>query len=261
MYYKCDNCGAIMDRLVSECPYCGSMNYEGSIHEYNEELEDIRENLEDIPQQQKQDYYETIHKEKNKVFKYIFNTIIFLVIGVGVYFMVNSLFFNDSYDFDQEVYLEWQNENYTQLDTWLLALDFDALFDFRDELYSKDSDEAISAFYNWEGSMFVSVYNDILYLDETYLNLGEEEVIDYFLGMYLYEYYWCLDSLESGLYTEEQEEVLSACILSFESYLSKYFSITSTQLEEWKSEAYEYGVLEWYACDVIIDTYIGGNEE
>ena len=43
----CGNCGAPMGETDAYCPYCGIMNYNGAEKEYFEQLEGIKDKLED----------------------------------------------------------------------------------------------------------------------------------------------------------------------------------------------------------------------
>ena len=48
---NCPNCGALIDENVTKCPHCGFINIEGAEKKFQEDIEDIKENIKEVKKQ------------------------------------------------------------------------------------------------------------------------------------------------------------------------------------------------------------------
>lgn len=139
MKIKCRECGALIDEQVERCPYCGAINENGAEEKYMQDMDALRDNLEDLGDIPK----EEITQEVQKHLKFTGKTVVLTLVAVAIVAVV-LLLYNKRWDIYMRIYevtqdtrnadareqLLWENENYPQLDAWYEEGNYDALLDF-----------------------------------------------------------------------------------------------------------------------------------
>ncbi len=148
MKIKCRECGALIDEQVERCPYCGAINETGAEEKYMQDMDALRDNLEDLGDIPK----EEITQEVQKHLKFTGKTVVLTLVAVAIVAVV-LLLYNKRWDIYMRIYevtqhtrsadareqLLWENENYPQLDAWYEEGNYDALLDFYRENSYVDS--------------------------------------------------------------------------------------------------------------------------
>ena len=148
MKIKCRECGALIDEQVERCPYCGAINENGAEEKYMQDMDALRDNLEDLGDIPK----EEITQEVQKHLKFTGKTVVLTLVAVAIVAVV-LLLYNKRWDIYMRIYegtqdtrnadareqLLWENENYPQLDAWYEEGNYDALLDFYRENSYVDS--------------------------------------------------------------------------------------------------------------------------
>lgn len=198
----CKYCGAEINEMVPECPYCGSTNYIGAEAEYFEKLEDVREDMEELEEVPE----EEIKKEFRKQGKFL--KIVFLIIGVIVLVFAGLLFLVDhSYERDEKKDFLWKQENYPIMDEMYEQGKYDELVEFYVQAGAEDS-----PVWSWEHSDFCSAYVDAYYLQQ----LIEKETSGKELDKYdyvsiLYHEMWLI-GIPLADFDENERELLAGYV-------------------------------------------------
>lgn len=164
----CAYCAAEYDDMLPQCPYCGSTNYKGAEAEYLNQLETVRENMENLDQIHEKEVRKAIHKQGR------FLIIVFVILGVIGALVVGLVL--------------WQQEGYTRR----RRADFlwkEQNFPIMNELYEKgayaevtelyvESRDADYPVYAWEHSDFCEIYENIVYIEATLQKEAEGYVLD-----------------------------------------------------------------------------------
>lgn len=151
----CPDCGAAFSVREKYCPYCGHINEIGDELSYQQKLEDIRDNLEDLEDVPSALYKEEAVKDAKSVGKIaIIIGAVLLVLFVSIFTFVKTLAKNTMGNVGKE--LQQQREFYASLDEMYEKGDFDSIRDvYRSNEYGIDSPINI---YNWQHNQFMIVY-------------------------------------------------------------------------------------------------------
>lgn len=191
----CPNCGGDFADWASKCPYCGNMNYQGAEKQYLDQLETLRQDMEELPEVSKEHYRRGI----GGVVKRMFWPLLVLILAAVAIAALGMLWEQYQEKKYEDRYLRtyaWEKENFPQLNQWYEAGEYDKIVEFSDRLLEEDSEFQLN---NWEHTVFVTdyykPYGDCLLLRRT-LEEGEipswEMVMDalpagIFLGFYTTE--------------------------------------------------------------------------
>lgn len=187
---KCKECGALIEEQVERCPYCGAINEMGAEQQYMQDMDELKDDLEDLGNIPK----EEITREVKKHLKFTGKTVVITLIVVAVLAVV-LLLANKSWDIYMKVYevthhirsadareqLLWEKENYPQLDEWYEEENYDALLDFYREYNYADSGIQYNMS-NWEHYALLSYYDEYRECMDFWKRLKDGEI------PYLYEY-------------------------------------------------------------------------
>ena len=147
---RCPNCGAEYEAGLLRCPYCRSVDDYQDETEYLEDLDELKDKLEDMPEDVLQE-----HKKKEVVqtaqdMKRILTVVgavaaaFLLLIGVSAFF--DQVVFGNSEskvrEREREEYL-WKQENFPKLDAFYESRDYEGLLAFADETDN-------NGIYDWE---------------------------------------------------------------------------------------------------------------
>lgn len=206
----CKECGADFDEYLSECPFCGALNYTGAEEQYLEHLEDIQDDLSDMADASAGDYHASLKRSARIMLTTFCCLILAAGLFAGIFFLIRSR--TDSADSSemQKAQLLWRNRYLDTLDEMYASGNYDGIVTFLDE---HAGDEGYSP-YSWEHLDFIEIY--ISY--QTFL--AERENLD---QTDLDAMTWCLYDAASVDYAATQD---------FYSYTAEELVI----LGEWQEE-------------------------
>ena len=136
---RCPNCGASYELGLLHCPYCKSVDDYQDESEYLEDLDELKDKLEDMPEDVLREQTKIQTMEAAKDFRKIFlivgaaAAVILLLFGAGVF--IDKVVMGNSdakmKEKAQEEYL-WKQENFPKLEELYEAKDYDGLLEFLD---------------------------------------------------------------------------------------------------------------------------------
>ena len=151
---KCSQCGADFDEQLSQCPYCGALNYSGAERQYFDHLHDLNQEMAEMGDDSEESYTSGI-KKGTKIFLTIF---IALGIVAATAIMLMVAYAKISTKRDNEAYhanMQWKREYYSQLDELYDAGQYDKILTFLDVHVN---DEGYYP-YEWDHLDFINIYN------------------------------------------------------------------------------------------------------
>jgi len=86
----CESCAGKYDDMLPECPYCGSINYKGAEAEYFNQLEEVREELEDLKEVPVEETKQEFRKQGQFLGKVFLVTVIVLALLILLYFLLQD---------------------------------------------------------------------------------------------------------------------------------------------------------------------------
>lgn len=237
---KCSNCGAEFDEKLPACPFCGMINIAGAQVEYENDMEQIQEELKDLAKAP----VTTLKKELGKQMKiFLITIIVFLtivVIFVGFFFVYDKLYFRSYSDnVDPKEQLLWEHENFPLMDEYYEQENYDAILDL--QMGEKDKFYSI---YNWEHADFLYMYTDYEYAmySRECLRRGEELSIHA-----AYDTVYCVMKFvfftDESEYAEEEWERILEWQEEMEEFMYGELKFTKEEAEEFAEQIRcEYGI-------------------
>ena len=224
----CENCGGKFQSDFSYCPYCGYAN-ETAVHKhYEKEMEDIREDLMELPEETKEIYENTAKKEVVKALRIFLVIVLVILCLIFVPMAFLRLFDGESASLEKQ--LKWERQYFPILDDLYAKKDYEGIIKFKDE-HAEDEGEC---FYLWENYDFLYLYENYqtcVYQKEIMnKNRKEDSVGDSFLIhdacqlVYFEEIYYHKE------WEEEQLEALSVWKQEMEDFLRKDLGLNEQQL-------------------------------
>lgn len=150
----CPNCGGDFAEWAPKCPYCGNMNYRGAEKQYMDQLETLRQDMEELPEASKEHY----RKEVGGAVKKLFRPLLVLMLAVVMITVLGVFWERHQEKKYEERYLRvyaWEKENFPKLNQWYEAGEYDQIVEFSDRLWEEDSEFRLN---NWEHTVFVIDY-------------------------------------------------------------------------------------------------------
>lgn len=162
---RCPNCGALYEEGLLHCPYCRSVDDYQDESEYLEDLDELRERLEDIPEDTLKEHERTQRKEAAGDIKRILRRVltaacIFLLIAAAFSFYDRVIMGNSEERRTQkqrEAYL-WKQENFPKLDELYEKKDYRGLLEF-----ARGEDNI--GIYDWKHYPLIEALSDMEYMD------------------------------------------------------------------------------------------------
>ena len=162
---RCPNCGALYREGLLHCPYCRSVDDYQDESEYLEDLDDLKEKLEVLPEMTKKEHERAQKKELvGDMKKILFRVglavgIFLLLVGAGIF--ADRVIYGsggwDNPEKQKEEYL-WKQENFAKLDELYEKKDYQGLLDF-------DSENHNAGIYDWEHYPLLEGLRDMEYLE------------------------------------------------------------------------------------------------
>ena len=162
---RCPNCGALYEEGLLHCPYCRSVDDYQDESEYLEDLDELKEKLEDIPEVTMREQERALRREaagdvKRVLLRVIMAACIILLIGATFTFYDRVIMGNSEAGRarkQREEYL-WKQENFPRLDELYEKKDFQGLLEFA------RGEENIGIF-DWEHYPLIEALSDMEYID------------------------------------------------------------------------------------------------
>lgn len=151
----CPHCAAEYLDTLPQCPYCGTMNYQGAEAEYLNKLEDVRESLENLGEVPLEETKKELKRQGRFLKK--------LLLGLGISALLAAgllLWMGREPKRDVQADYLWKKENFPI---------FDQLYG--EEAYEELADRYMSAlegeqpFWDWEHAEFTSLLWDLFLVD------------------------------------------------------------------------------------------------
>lgn len=234
----CENCSAVIPFDSPKCLYCGAMNLLASEKKYMAQLNDIREDVEELHTAQQKEYKTEIKKSVTLVRKtiLIFGILLLLFAAGGflIHTLLDKLVGYKLTEKDMKEQLIWEKEAFPKLDAWYEEGNYDAILEFQTE----NCNDTKLSIYNWEHYQFISKYQWYVFFLEDYQasseNPGDTERVE-----------WCIRSavhlLEENTYLvysqEEMEQIMqyqNECL----DKLQELFGITRQDMEQLLEQNY-----------------------
>lgn len=232
MKIKCKSCGAQYDELEPVCPYCGEFNYIGSTEQYYNKLDDIKDNLSKLPEQQKEDYANTAKSSTKKVGKFLLMALIIIgvVVGSGYYLVVvrNRVDYKDI--------LKWQDQNYPIVDKMYEEGDYDGIVEFMRNISDKDFEKGYSL-YDWEHYSFISSYQGLEYSKLVISEYDKTGLLEGDLGFLLYICIEAEYNFQNDEFTAEESIIISDYYSKLYDFLTSTIGIKEAKIKELYEES------------------------
>lgn len=244
----CESCAGKYDEMLPECPYCGTVNVKGAEAEYLDQLEDVREdmeNLKEVPLEEIKKEFVTQGRFLRKVFVTI--VIVFLVL-IGIYLLREM-----DWDFgrDRKAEYFWKQENYPVMDELYEKGDYEALREYFTE-------EKKNPTWNWSHSDFFFLYADLSGLLEVYDWESDGEKWDtYDYALILQAEWQVLHSYEKDGLDEQEQEKLAEYIQIVQEHFDTRWKMNEADYKEISRQVEEnHGWIGIEICEKYVEKWL-----
>lgn len=238
----CPSCGAVMPIKAKKCSFCGYINEAGDELKYQEKLEDIREDLEDLGDMPEEVYVSETKKNVRKIAIIAAVCGLLIVIIAGMIFII-SPFMRSHKEKSLNKVITSEREMYAKLDEMYAQGDYEAIARFYDDFYMGDDWEKYHIA-GWKHDKFIEVYRayDLLVSEieffEKYPDLQEskENVFSYAASLFMTD--WEKSDKQKQITAEEWEK-----IKGYQDYaadvLSEHFHLSREDMENMKRDLFD----------------------
>lgn len=252
---KCSQCGADFDEQLSQCPYCGALNYSGAERQYFDHLHDLNQEMAEMGDDSEESYTAGI-KKGTRIFLTVF---IALGIVAAVVIILVVTYARISAKKDSELYhanMQWKREYYSQLDELYDAGKYDEILTFLDEHVN---DKGYYP-YVWEHLDFINIYNHYynFQIDTPYFD--DENLVYKTLTLYDILSLESVD-LEAAIdLTDEETEQIQQWKSEAHTFLTDHMKLSEADIETLKSETLDpdYHYPSYSQCEKYIKKHYKG---
>lgn len=242
----CENCGAEFDIHEPKCPFCGHINMVGAEEKYMQDMEEIKDRLDHIDEEQ----VETIKQEVKKSWKLviiimasILAIVLIFAIALYAYQRTMSAHFDSLglYESDPLEVERWNDAHLADIEAMYEAGDIEGLVDFYGELSDSSN---YGAFNNWEHAFLISQIYDLRFWMK-YLDNGDKPD-DLVLHQIMFNilYYYNGD-YKGTLMPEEDYDIILDEVNKDTEKVCNIFNISQKDLEEMNEECVgDYGYID-----------------
>lgn len=218
----CESCAGKYNEMLSECPYCGSVNYVGAEAAYFDRLEEVREDMEDLKQVPAEEIKEEFGKQGRFLGKvFVIIALVFLVF-IFLYLLVQVDWDSDR---DQKADYLWKQENYPLMDQLYENGDYEALREY----FTEENKVLVS---EWSHCDFFNLYVDIAELFEMYSREREDGELDSYDYVLLLDKEWTvLHSYEIENLDEQEQERLAQNMQAVQESFDTRWKMTAADYE------------------------------
>lgn len=228
---KCKQCSAEFDDNLSQCPYCGALNYTGAEQEYFQHLHSINDEMADMSDDSKETYQSGFKKSMTVALGIICGLIILIGLLIGLLFLYGNYCDKKS----EEEYLAariWKNTYYEELDTLYAQEDYDAIVHF---LNDHVEDKGYYP-YEWEHLDFIQAYEKYqLFLEES-PDFDTNDLTSMYWTLYDILCIQTIGDQPYLVYTEEELEQIEEWKVETYAFLTDHMGMTESEIEEMKKE-------------------------
>ena len=158
----CKSCSATYDIHLPKCPYCGEVNEYGDELSYQEHLETIQDDMEEMIDDSLEGATDEMVQRGRGALKY------FIIIGAAILSVIIlalvAITLKDKKEArEAKEEILWERQAYAQMDSLYEAKDYDGLLRYMEDFYS-DPDHEKHTLYNWKHIEFLSAYMDYKYM-------------------------------------------------------------------------------------------------
>lgn len=244
----CESCAGKYDDMLPECPYCGSINYKGAEAEYLEQLEDVREDMENLKEVPAEEIKKEFGKQGRFLSKVFVITAIVLLVLIALY-LLRQVDWDPGRDKKAD-YL-WKQENYPIMDQLYENGDYEALREYFTEENKNPTGE-------WSHSDFFSLYADITELLEMYSWEKEGEELEPFDYALILDQEWTvLHSYEKKRLDEQEQEKLSEYIQVVQENFDTRWRMSEADYEEISRQVEENnGWISLKICETYVEKWL-----
>jgi len=244
----CESCAGKYDDMLPECPYCGSINYKGAEAEYFNQLEEVREELEDLKEVPVEETKQEFRKQGQFLGKVFLVTVIVLALLILLYFLLQADWGPRR---DSKADYLWKQQNYPLMDKLYEKGDYEALREYFTEENENPTGE-------WSHSDFYYLYMDATELLELYRwekEWGELEPFDYVI--ILHDEWEVLYSDESRMLDEQEKERLAEYQQVIQEDFDTRWEMSETDFEELSRQVEEnYGWISLEICETYVEKWL-----
>ncbi len=247
---RCENCGAWMPESSAKCPHCGAINESGAQQQYIHNLEKIKDDLEELPEELRRTYRMQVVRIWKRVLCIVAITVVIICVVAGVFRLVSRLW-EKRYEPDVKAELLWEKEYFPQLDTWYAQEEYDAILEF---MYSRYEDEGY-CIWNWEHYSFISAYESYCFFMDT---------VDYMTNADVINKKTCMTMASSAMrfcfflreedYTQEEWQMIQELRSEVETVMYEDMKFTEAEVLELYEKINNDGYIDYEACDAYIGT-------
>ena len=249
-YHKCPNCGAKIGALDASCPYCGYINEKGAEKKYMDELEEVRNKLDVVDDEAREDYA----KGLGSIVRVIVIAILVMICVIALIFFLYSGFRSKKVDADlhsgEDILQEmtWKKENYPKFDKMYSDQDYESLYETLENARIVEK----HSIYDWHHYDFYEAYCSYQYATELCETIDKQGWSENRGGLLTYECLVCIFETSEGKRGLDDDELkrLEPYFSQLRDIVTERLMISEEQFEEVKrSVCDEYGNVSPDACD------------
>lgn len=243
----CESCGGNYDDMLPECPYCGSVNYKGAEAEYLGQLEDIRQDMEDLKEVPKEEIKKEFGKQGQFLRKVLVTIVIIFMVLIGLYLLMQADWGsgrNEKSDF------LWKQENYPIMDQLYENGDYETLRQY----YTEESNPT----WEWSHDDFFTLYMRITELMEVYnWERNGEETDAYGYALILQAEWQVLYSSEKAGLDEQEQVKLAEYIQTVQENFDTRWRMTEAEQEEISRQVEKnHGWISIEICEAYVEKWL-----
>lgn len=241
----CTNCGASFDAALPECPYCNAIYEPAAEKQYMENLEDIKDDLEDLTGVSEDVYKKEIRRNVVRICIFAVAAAVIILAFLGVRYWYYNLYDGGLEMADVKEQILWEQEAFPKLDVWYEEGKYKEIYDYLEEAFNEGYGGS-----NWEHYYFIQSYIGYeMCMDDrdelTDPDKANVNTTQFVLGQLLYFLY----RDDGGLYTEEDWQKLQALRPNLEDILYQDMKFTKEEAEALYEDAMKNGILDYDVID------------
>lgn len=245
MVVKCSSCNGIFENTEAFCPFCDSINLERAEEEYLEELEEIVENLEELPLISQKEIGQEIRKTAKKHTKLFFASVLcfgIFLISISAYFL--KIHESPYTDEQEKAQILWEKETFPILDQWYAEGNYEEIIKFHHEL--RDDENNLFYLYNWDPMLFIYKYLEYQFFLEAKTKFEASGIItEEELTTILFS---TLNDTTFYLSSKEEQEKIKKYREEQYVFLVEEFHFSAEELQQIKEKAMEIEIFDRDIC-------------
>lgn len=230
---KCKQCSAEFDEHLSQCPYCGELNYIGAEEEYLNHIREINDDMAAMTDDAEEEYKSGF----KKVFTVVVGIFCGLILLIGLIFGIILLRYKHlekQNEARQRAMTIWKNNNYGKLDELYEEGNYDELWSFLDE---HANDEGYNP-YNWEHMDFLLTYQKYCNFQEDVALFDKNQLIYVYWPVYDALYLEAISEQSFSVFSEKELEELREWQKDAHAFLTDHMKMSEAEITKLKESTY-----------------------